>query len=71
MKDHRIRLTDDDLSLIIAALRAREAMTTKLRRHHVRRLIERLDQVSPGNPKWLISEEGQTHEDELDADDLE
>jgi len=71
MADHRIRVSDDDVALIVAALRAREAMTAKLRRHRVRRLIDRLAQMSPGNPKWALDEVGQTHEEELDADELE
>lgn len=71
MADHRIRLSDEDLELIVAALRAREAMTARLRRHRVRRLIERLDSTERGNPKWRLDELGQTHENDLDVDDLE
>jgi hypothetical protein len=65
MTDHRVRLSDDDLALIVAALRARAAMTTKLRRHRVERLANRLAQMTPGNPRWIIDERGQRHEDEL------
>lgn len=68
---HRIRLTDDDLALIIASLRARAAMAGPLRRHRVERLADRLAELSPGNPKWRLDEFGQTHEDELDAEELE
>lgn len=64
--DHRIRLTDEDLELIVAALRSRAAMTRNLRRHRVERLAARLAEMSRGNPKWLLDEEQQTHEDELD-----
>jgi hypothetical protein len=71
MPDHRIRLSDDDLTLIVAALRARAAMTKLLRRHRVIRLADRLAELSPGNPKWRIDEIGQTHEDELDENDLD
>ncbi len=70
MSEHRIRLDDLDVELIVAALRAREAMTTKLRRHRVRRLIERLDQIDRGNPKWRLSEFSQTREEELDSHEL-
>ncbi len=70
MRDHRIRLTDEDIALIQSALRARSAMTTGLRKHRVERLIERLGQGSRGNPKLIFDELGQTHEDELDADEL-
>jgi hypothetical protein len=70
MYDHRIRLSDDDIALLVAALRARAAMTRGLRNHRVERLATRLAELSPGNPKWRIDEEGQTHEEELDAEDL-
>jgi len=68
MTDHRIRLSDEDISLIVAALKARRAMTRSLREHRVDRLIARLDACQPGNPKWALDERGQTHEDELDDD---
>jgi hypothetical protein len=71
MADHRIRLSDDDLALIVAALKARAAMTRGMRRHRVERLATRLAEGVRGNPKWIIDEFGQTHEDELDEDDLE
>jgi len=71
MADHRIRLTDEDLDLIVAALRARAAMTRSLRRHRIERLAERLAELAPGNPKWRIDEMGQTHEDDLDPEELE
>ncbi len=70
-RDHRVRLTDNDLALIVSALRARAAMTTKLRRHRVERLAERLAEMTPGNPKWVLDEFGQTREEEIDADELE
>lgn len=68
MSDHRIRLTDDDLALIVPALRARAAMTRGLRRHRIERLAERLSEGARGNPKWVHSEYTQTHEDQLDED---
>lgn len=70
MVDHRIRLTDEDILLIVSALNARAAMTRGLRRHRVERLARRLDEGLRGNPKWILDELGQTHEDELDVDDL-
>jgi hypothetical protein len=70
MSDHRIRLSDDDLALIVAALRARAAMAGPLRRHRIERLAERLAESERGNPKWRLDEFGQTHEDELDEDEL-
>jgi len=71
MRDRRIRLTDNDIELIVAALKSRAAMTRGLRRHRIERLAERLAEGGRGNPKWRLSELGQTHEDELDADELE
>lgn len=69
MADHRIRLTDDDILLILAALRARRAMMRGLREHRIDRLIARLSEGVRGNPKWIIDEFGQTHEDELDEEE--
>lgn len=46
-------------------------MTRGLRRHRIERLAERLAEGGRGNPKWRLSELGQTHEDELDPDELE
>lgn len=68
MADRRIRLTDEDIALIVSALRARAAMTRGLRRHRVERLADRLAEGGRGNPKWRLEEFGQTHEDELDDD---
>jgi len=66
MADHRIRLTDDDIALIRAALRARAAMSRGMRAHRIWRLEERLGEMHRGNPKWMLDEYRQTHEDELD-----
>ena len=71
MADHRIRLSDEDLALIIAALRSRAAMTRGLRRHRVERLVERLADGQRGNPKWVLTEDSQTHEEDLDSEDPE
>jgi hypothetical protein len=70
MSDHRIRLTDDDLTLVIAALRARAAMSGAMRRHRIDRLAARLAECTRGNPKYSLGEYEQTHEGEL-ADDSE
>lgn len=64
-----MRLTGDDINLIVSALRARAAMTQKLRRHRIERLAERLAEMAPGNPKWKLDEIGQTHEEDLADDD--
>jgi hypothetical protein len=71
MRDHRIRLSDDDIALIVASLRSRAAMTRGLRRHRVARLADRLAEGQRGNPKFSLGELEQTHEDELDEDELE
>jgi hypothetical protein len=70
MKPHRVSLTDDDIALIVSALKARAAMTTGLRRHRVERLAARLSEGGRGNPKFRLGELEQTHEHELDVDDL-
>jgi hypothetical protein len=62
VSDHRVRLTDTDLSLIVSALRARAAMCTGMRRHQVERLAERLGDVAPGNPTWRLEAARQTRE---------
>ena len=62
-------MTDEDLSLIVSALRARAAMTVKARRHRVERLAARLQELTPGNPKWILDTRGQMHENEIDWDD--
>lgn len=71
MGDRRIRLTDEDLALIVSALRARAAMTRGLRRHRVERLAARLDEGGRGNPKFRLGELEQTHEDELDEESVD
>ena len=70
MTDHRIRLTDDDIDLIVAALKARRAMAHGLREHRVDRLVARLSEMSRGNPKLSLGEFEQTHEDELADEDV-
>ncbi len=46
-------------------------MTTGLRRHRVERLAARLAEMTPGNPRWLLEDVQQTHEEILDVGDLE
>jgi len=70
MNDRRIRLTDDDIALIVSALRARAAMTRGLRAHRVARLADRLAEGGRGNPRWRLDDFGQTRENELE-DELE
>lgn len=69
MGDHRIRLSDEDIALIVAALRSRAAMTSGLRRHRIERLATRLAEGQRGNPKWILDEALQTHEEDLDQED--
>jgi hypothetical protein len=71
MTDHRIRLSDEDLVLVIAALRARLAMARNLRAHRIQRLVARLSEGGRGNPKFMLGEYEQTHEDDLDDESEE
>lgn len=52
MAEHRLRLSDEDLALIAAALRARLAMLRGPRRERVERLLLRLADGGKGNPNW-------------------
>lgn len=54
MKAHRIRLTDEELAMIVAALSARMAMSKGIRLIKMTRLRERLAESSPGNPGWRL-----------------
>lgn len=66
MADRRVRLSAEDTTLVVAALRARAAMTRGMRRHRLERLAERLAEGVRGNPKWIHSEFSQTHEEDLE-----
>jgi hypothetical protein len=68
MADHRVRLTDEDIALIVAALRARAAMAGPMRAHRIERLAVRIAENTRGNPKWMHGEEQQTHEDDLESE---
>jgi hypothetical protein len=70
MSDRRIRLSDDDINLVVVALRARAAMAAPMRRHRIERLATRLAEGGRGNPKFKLGEFEQTHEDQLDQEDL-
>jgi hypothetical protein len=51
---HRIRLSDDDLGLLVSALAARRAMVRSVKgRAALDALLWRLDQCTPGNPHLL------------------
>lgn len=52
MEDHRIRLKDDDIALIIASLHCRHAMAGPVRRARIDALIERLSEGARGNPAF-------------------
>jgi hypothetical protein len=69
VSDHRVRLTDEDIALIVAALRARAAMAGPMRKHRIQRLADRLAEGQRGNPKWLLGEYQQTHEEDLEDED--
>lgn len=52
MADHRVRLTERELDLITAALRARRRGLSAKSGAEVLSLAERLEEMSPGNPNW-------------------
>jgi hypothetical protein len=68
VSDKRIRLTPEDIDLIVATLRARVAMAGPMRRHRIERLADRLAEGGRGNPKWRLGELPQTHEEDLDGE---
>jgi hypothetical protein len=49
--DHRVRLDDESLDLIVSALYARAAAVGAKRRLKLTRLAERLAEMAPGNPR--------------------
>ena len=65
MREHRIRLNDEDIALIVAALTARAGMARGARLHRVNRLVARLSECQRGNPQWLLDGFTQAHEEEL------
>jgi len=52
VKDHRIRLTDDDIALIVSALRSRAGIAGAERLDRCARLIARLTEGARGNPQF-------------------
>jgi hypothetical protein len=56
MSDHRVRLNDRELALVVAALRARIAGLGEERANEVAKLANRLSEGKPGNPTWILQE---------------
>jgi len=54
MKDHRVRLNDRELELVITALRARIAGVGADMGRECQRLAERLNEGAQGNPDWIL-----------------
>jgi len=54
MAEHRVRLTDEDVQLIVAALSARTAALQGKRRLQTFWLMWRLAEMSPGNPRLKL-----------------
>lgn len=52
MQAHRIRLNDQEIDLIVAALSARLSGVSPATRQRIRRLVERLREGGPGNPSF-------------------
>lgn len=59
MAQHRVRLTDQDIDLIVAALRARRAGLSGVSREECEWLALRLAEMRPGNPRWILWEDAQ------------
>lgn len=57
MKDHRIRLDDRELELVISALRARVAGVGADTGRECQRLADRLIERAQGNPDWILGRE--------------
>jgi len=57
VKQHRIRLTDDELGIVVSSLRARLAMSGAVRGVAIRKLIDRLSECTPGNPNWIYGDD--------------
>jgi hypothetical protein len=54
MRSHRIRLTDEELAVVVSALRARVAGLSTKRGRAVAQLATRLAECTPGNPYWIL-----------------
>ncbi len=54
-EQHRVRLSDQDIDEIVAALYARLSMRKEGRRADILRLIARLEDGGRGNPEWRFS----------------
>jgi hypothetical protein len=54
MDEHRIRLKDREIELIVSALRARENGVSEARARELERLAERLAEGVRGNPNWIL-----------------
>jgi hypothetical protein len=52
MQAHRVRLNDQEIDLIVAALTARLSGVSPATRQRIRRLAERLREGGPGNPSF-------------------
>ena len=54
MGDHRVRLDDYELGLVVGALRARASGVSRKRRAQLLGLAERLAEGHRGNPDWIL-----------------
>lgn len=53
MAEHRVRLDDRELDLVVAALRARRSGLSAGTAAEVAALATRLAERTPGNPVWI------------------
>jgi hypothetical protein len=58
MAEHRVRLTDEDIDVIVASLRARTAGISGMRRERALWLALRLAEMAPGNPRLKLGGAG-------------
>jgi hypothetical protein len=54
VNDHRVRLNDDELALVVSALVARRAGVSAERAAQLDKLATRLSEGKRGNPNWIF-----------------
>jgi len=54
VREHRIRLSDHEIELVVSALRARENGVSDARAAELEKLAQRLAEGVRGNPNWIL-----------------
>lgn len=57
MGDHRIRLDDEEVLLVVGALLSRAAGVSDERRKRILKLASRLAEGVRGNPNWILGDD--------------